>query len=334
MTEIIKNILLKSADQIAKRNQSINFVADFEGKGLLNKEISILYDKTTVLSEKEFTDVVINSIVIIEKMAKLKKCDWDISELKSKLDSGIVNYQKRNGSNFSNNHSDKSKLLTATSIGEHFKISSKRLNLLLNELGWIEKTVQGWGITQLGKSLGGKQIEHETSGGTYVLWPDTIFKNNDLLEMFQETPKEKPTAKTPTQIIEKSDTETVDDFRKKYPTEYRTKDGHYVRSKAELTIDDSLYLWGIAHAYEKKLPNTEKVVYSDFHIPSGNERPKAVYIEYWGLENDEKYNKRKAEKIEIYNQLGLNLIQLNDADIKNIEDSLQKYLLKYGIKVN
>jgi hypothetical protein len=93
-------------------------------------------------------------------------------------------------------------------------------------------------------------------------------------------------------------------------------------------------LWGIAHAYEKKLPNTEKVVYSDFHIPSGNARPKAVYIEYWGMENDEKYNQRKKEKIEIYNQLGLNLIQLNDADIKNIEDSLQKYLLKYGILVN
>ena len=101
-----------------------------------------------------------------------------------------------------------------------------------------------------------------------------------------------------------------------------------------MTIDDSLYLWGIPHAYEKKLPNTEENVYSDFHIPSGAGRPKAVYIEYWGLENDEKYNQRKSKKIEIYNQLGLNLIQLNDTDIKNIEDSLQKYLLQHGIKVN
>jgi len=52
------------------------------------------------------------------------------------------------------------------------------------------------------------------------------------------------------------------------------------------------------------------------------------------LENDEKYNQPKREKIEIYNQLGLTLIQLNDADIKNIEDSLQKYLLQHGITVN
>jgi hypothetical protein len=225
------------------------------------------------------------------------------------------------------------KLLNATAIGQHFNISSKRLNLLLNELGWVEKITAGWGITKLGKTLGGKQFEHETSGGTYVLWPDIVLGNKDLLEMFQESPKAKPSSIETEQIVEKSKEGNVDDFRKKFPAEYRTKDGHYVRSKAELTIDDSLYLWGIPHAYEKKLSNTTESVYSDFHIPSGNGRPKAVYIEYWGMENDEKYNQRKHKKIEIYTQLGLILIQLNDADIKNIEDSLQKYLLQHGITI-
>lgn len=229
---------------------------------------------------------------------------------------------------------NKSKLINATAIGKHFNISSQRLNLLINELGWIEKTIAGWGLTKLGRSLGGRQFEHETSGGSYVLWPNTVLQNKDLVEQFHETPKERQVSKETDPIINKLDTDTVDDFRKKYPAEYRTKDGHYVRSKAELTIDDSLYLWGIAHAYEKKLPNTTENVYSDFHIPSGNGRPKAVYIEYWGMENDEKYNQRKSKKIEIYNELGLSLIQLNDADIKNIEDSLQKYLLQHGIKVN
>jgi len=229
---------------------------------------------------------------------------------------------------------DKPKLINATALGKHFNISSQRFNLLLNELGWVEKTVAGWGLTKLGKTLGGRQFEHETSGGSYVLWPDTVLQNKDLLEQFQETPKEKPVTKEIYPILNKSDSDTVDDFRKKYPAEYRTKDGHYVRSKAELTIDDSLYLWGIAHAYEKKLPNTTENVYSDFHIPSGNGRPKAVYIEYWGMENDEKYNQRKNKKIEIYKELDLSLIQINDADIKNIEDSLQKYLLQHGIKIN
>ncbi|PZX52490.1 hypothetical protein LV84_03497 [Algoriphagus ratkowskyi] len=228
-----------------------------------------------------------------------------------------------------------SKFLNATTIGKHFNISSQRFNLLLNEIGLIEKTVAGWAITKLGKKIGGKQLEHETSGGTYILWPESILQNKDILDMFQvEKPVKEILVAFTNVITERKDSDIADDFRKKYPAEYRTKDGHYVRSKAELTIDDSLYLWGIPHAYEKKLPNTEENVYSDFHIPSGKGRPKAVYIEYWGMENDEKYNSRKAKKIEIYSSLGLNLIQLNDADIKNIEDSLQKYLLQHNIKVS
>jgi hypothetical protein len=226
------------------------------------------------------------------------------------------------------------KLLNATALGKHFGISSQRFNLLLNELGWLEKTIAGWGITKLGKGVGGREFEHDASGGTYALWPANVLQNKDIVEMFYEAPKEKMITKDIPHIISKTEAGFVHDFRKKYPREYRTKDGHYVRSKAELTIDDSLYLWGIPHAYEKKLPNTEQDVYSDFHIPSGKGRQKAVYIEYWGLENDEAYNERKNRKIDIYNELGLSLIQLNDNDIKNIEDSLQKHLLKHGIKVS
>jgi hypothetical protein len=229
-----------------------------------------------------------------------------------------------------NTNGTKAKLLNATAIGKHFNVSSQRLNLLLNELGWIEKTVAGWRITRLGKDIGGKQFEHETSGGTYVLWPGNVLSNKNVLELFEEDPKKN----TSTTAVEKTDNEPANDFRKTYPAEYRTKDGHYVRSKAEQIIDDSLYLWGIPHAYEKKLSNTDHNVYSDFHIPAGKGRPKAVYIEYWGMENDEKYNQRKNKKIEIYNELGLNLIQLNDADIKNIEDALQKYLRQHEISVS
>lgn len=225
---------------------------------------------------------------------------------------------------------DKPKLINATTIGKHFNISSQKINLLLNELGLIEKSVAGWRPTSLGKKLGGKQFEHESSGGTYILWPESILNNKDILELFEESPKK---SESPA-IIGKGERESVSDFRKTYPTEYRTKDGHYVRSKAEQIIDDSLYLWGIPHAYEKKLPNTDENVYSDFHIPAGKGRPKAVYIEYWGMENDENYNQRKQKKIDIYYTLGLNLIQLNDADIKNIEDALQKYLRQHEISVS
>ena len=45
------------------------------------------------------------------------------------------------------------------------------------------------------------------------------------------------------------------DHRKNYIAEYRTKDGHYVRSKSELAIDNYLYNNNIIHAYEKKIFN-------------------------------------------------------------------------------
>ena len=54
-------------------------------------------------------------------------------------------------------HKERSKHITATVIGKHFNISSQRFNLLINELGWVEKTIAGWRLTKLGKSLGGWQ---------------------------------------------------------------------------------------------------------------------------------------------------------------------------------
>ena len=85
----------------------------------------------------------------------------------------------------------KSALLSATVIGEHFNISSQRLNLILSELGWIEKNLAGWSLTKLGINVGGRQFEHETSGGFYVKWPETILINWSLLAAFGETLPEK-----------------------------------------------------------------------------------------------------------------------------------------------
>lgn len=233
----------------------------------------------------------------------------------------------------SNDQTSKSKYFSATQLGEHFDVSNRKINLILNELGWVQKTVAGWGITKLGKSLGGREFEHETSGQKYVKWPERVLNNPDLLENFGIKPVVSKVTKPENLIVEKQDGNSIEDYRKKYPAEFRSKDGHYVRSQGEMAIDDSLYLWGIPHAYEKKLPNTLEDVLSDFHIPSGPGRPYAVYIEYWGVQGDEYYNKRKEQKLKIYSELGLKLIQLTPSDIKNLEDTLQRELLKHEIKV-
>jgi hypothetical protein len=220
------------------------------------------------------------------------------------------------------------KFLNPTAIGEHFNVSNQRMNLILSELGWIEKDLAGWTITTLGHVFNGKQFEHETSGKKYVLWPIDILTNKHLLNALKE----------PNQIHTESITESIEiattieknttiNFREKFPATLRTKDGHMVRSRAEVIIDNALYDYKLAHAYERKLP-IEEDLYSDFFIPTEN-----VYIEFWGMEEDPKYAERKKVKLEIYKKYNFKLIELNDTDISNLDDHLPKKLLKYGIKV-
>jgi len=226
---------------------------------------------------------------------------------------------------------EKAKLLNATTIGKHFKISSQRLNLILSEFGWIEKDLSGWTVTKLGKNVGGKKFEHDTSGGSYVLWPDTILENKSLVDVFKDTQAEKTTKQNITVELPQqqadSQVSTSNNFREKFEAKHRTKDGHFVRSRAELIIDNTLYDYGLVHAYEKKVP-IEEELYTDFYLPNGK-----VYIEFWGMESDPKYLERKKRKIEIYKKYELKLIELDDNDIANLDDHLPKKLLKFGIKV-
>ena len=105
-------------------------------------------------------------------------------------------------------------------------------------------------------------------------------------------------------------------------------DRHYVRSRAELVIANWLFAEGIAYAYEKRVPIKEDI-YCDFYIPKGN-----VYVEFWGLEDDEAYIKRKEQKIELYKKYGLNLIEIDNDKIGNLDDHLPKELLKFGVSLN
>ena len=144
-------------------------------------------------------------------------------------------------------------------------------------------------------------------------------------------PKDKNTEKSPknsripkAQIEPKSKVEAQKEL-------FRTKSGHLVRSKSEVIIADYLYGEEICFAYEKRLP-IETEARCDFYVPACS-----AYIEYWGVQSDEaerkKYEKRKKEKIALYKKHALNLIEIDDKNIKNLEDFLQKELLKLGLKV-
>ncbi|RWZ54618.1 glycerol kinase [Halobacillus fulvus] len=214
----------------------------------------------------------------------------------------------------------KEKLLSTTALSKHFGVSKFKMNPVLSELGLIQKSVKGWVVTNLGKLRGGKQFEHEKTGVPYVNWPESILENKRLVETMEEMQVDEKDTKVET--VEPKPVE----FREKFEAKHRAADGHYVRSRAEMLIDNWLYMSEIVHAYERKLP-VEEEVYTDFYLPVGK-----VYIEYWGMENDPKYVNRKNEKLKVYEKYGFHLIELHDSDIQNLDDVLPKKLLKFGIQ--
>ena len=215
------------------------------------------------------------------------------------------------------------KMLTATQVGKHFTVSANKINFILSELGWLEKALKGWKATPQGLLVGGVQKESFQTGAPYVTWPALILENKSLNSSMQEVLGTKNHHETEAPEAEK--TEKVG-FRDKFEAKHRSADGHYVRSRAEMLIDNWLYMAEIVHAYERRLP-IEEEVYCDFYLPTGK-----VYIEFWGMESDPKYLSRKNTKKEVYAKHGFNLIELNDEDVLNLDDILPKKLLKFGIQ--
>jgi hypothetical protein len=209
-------------------------------------------------------------------------------------------------------------------LAQELQIEKKELLQKLEPHSLIDKKGK---LTKEGIKIGGEYKKYK--GTEYISWNDkekllSCLNNKSFFNKVFGSSKNQPSTK---QKVKTTKVNTTNDIRKKYDTlEYRTEDGHYVRSKAELIIDNWLYNKAIVHAYEKKLP-TEENLLSDFFIPQKN-----IYIEYWGYENEDKYLKRKKIKQKIYKKYDFNLIELNDSDIQNLDDVLPKLLLKFGIK--
>ena len=219
---------------------------------------------------------------------------------------------------------DKSaRLITAKTIASHFDISAKQINFVLSELGWLKKGLKGWLATEQAIVHGGIQTEDRKSGIPFVRWPDSILEKKSLIDSIDQIKGKSSYTESNTS---QDDSKPEKNFREKFQAKHRSTDGHFVRSKAEMLIDNWLYMAEIVHAYERKLP-IEEDVYCDFYIPTGK-----IYIEYWGYDVDQKYLARKKKKIEIYKKYGFNLIELQDEDVQNLDDILPRLLLKYGVQ--
>lgn len=208
--------------------------------------------------------------------------------------------------------------LTATQLGQSLKLSAKKINLLLNELGWIRREEDGWHITNTGLKVGGEQREDKATNNAFVVWHDTVAKNKRLKQSVVEF------------LGKDAESHSTDvsfsNFRQKFEAKHRTLDGHYVRSKGELLIDNWLYMAGVVHAYERPLPITTEVV-SDFYLPSGK-----VYIQFWGSDKGAIDTKQKETTQKIYKEHGFALIEIYPEDISNLDSVLPPLLRQFGIK--
>ncbi len=92
-------------------------------------------------------------------------------------------------------------------------------------------------------------------------------------------------------------------------------DGHALDSDMEIRIDDILYSSEIFHCCHKRVNEiSERVVISDWFIPIEGIN-KGIYIEYWGMDT-EKYKQNKAEKIRLYKDNELPLIEIEKDEPK------------------
>lgn len=58
-------------------------------------------------------------------------------------------------------HATSGQTLTATQVGEYFKLNPKKMNQLFSELGWIARSEAGWHATESGLRAGAQQREEK-----------------------------------------------------------------------------------------------------------------------------------------------------------------------------
>lgn len=212
------------------------------------------------------------------------------------------------------------KTLTSTTIGKPFHLSARQVNRILSELGWIKHSFQGWELCFLGENVGGKQIENDSSGTLYVVWPDSVLDNPQLLERLKENEK----------IYHPIEASSPDLFEE--DSEFVAPNGMRLDSHAALQVCHWLYQCGIAHAYNHPIPlalgTVNKDLKADFFLPAYH-----IYIDIWGHDDSGKSLSNRLQKAQLYKDQSMDAIELHVSDLENVDDVLTKALRKHNVRV-
>ncbi len=209
--------------------------------------------------------------------------------------------------------------ISATAIGKVAGLNAREVNRILAELGWIKHGFQGWELTAMGEQFGGIQLENDSSGTFYVVWPQDIQNNKALGKQLEYSAEVYATP------------EALADDMFASQSEYRGLDGHQHSSRAHLQICHWLYMAGIAHACQRELPfmagDNPQSLMADFYLPVHQ-----LYIECWDDAGGSSLAQRMQRK-DIYQQQGCAVIDIEKEDLQQLDEVLTRQFRKQGIRV-
>jgi len=117
----------------------------------------------------------------------------------------------------------------------------------------------------------------------------------------------------------------------------RANDTPEYKSRAEVRIAGLLDREGIAYRYEYPLAVVDqgrvRIWYPDFYLPEYG-----MIIEYFGVNGDADYDRRKEHKMQVYRTAGIEGVFLNEGTLKRqgstaisqqIEDVLQQRMRRF-----
>lgn len=211
--------------------------------------------------------------------------------------------------------------ITASSMCRYYpRLHARHINRVLAELGLQQHTVLGWELTDRGRALGGQQEESRSSGAYYVTWPhelvDDPVVHRELSYQVDDLPAPVEEGAEPDLFAASESTPRLQGI-----------DGHQLATTLQTRVCDWLYLAQLAHAYRRALP-VEAALHADFYVPNGN-----VYIDCWEAEVPASELSGKLAKREVYRELQLRSIEVNEADIDRLDEVLGRALLGFGIRV-
>jgi hypothetical protein len=212
--------------------------------------------------------------------------------------------------------------ITAAAMRRYYpRIHPRQINRALAELGLQHHSILGWELTDLGKTLGGKQDESQSSGSLYVTWPHEII---DHPVVHRELTRQSDAVALPAEPGVLDDDLFASQDADTPPCE--GIDGHTLNTSLEMRVCNWLYLAQLAHAYRRALPVKDDL-YADFYLPAGN-----VYIDCWDSDVPAGQLSAKLRRRDVYRELSLRHIEINDRDVERLDEILSRKLLTWGIR--